>query len=129
MAKKRRSKTKSAAKKGAKKLQEGTLSSFLNLNKLLTQDPVTQGGLIDLSRQATPPGPRDVLAGKRPNTFSIGLPQVPTPRLLNSLSPAELQSMAPRLATEYNATLEDLAFEVQQRFGSSGSAPRARLLS
>ena len=117
------------AKKGAKKLQEGTLSSFLNLNKLLTQDPVTQGGLIDLSRQATPPGPRDVLAGKRPNTFSIGLPQVPTPRLLNSLSPAELQSMAPRLATEYNATLEDLAFEVQQRFGSSGSAPRARLLS
>ncbi len=119
-------KTKKVSKTGAKRLQGGTLASFGGLSRLLTQGPVDQQSLIDLSRTATPPGPAAALAGDPIPAFRTGAP-IPTKIALSKLSSDELESLRPRLATEFNATLEDLLFEVGNRFEGQRVRPRARL--
>ena len=88
---------------------------------LFPSSDVTQQQLIDLSRIATGPGGNSVLGGSRPSRFRIPGLQTPTAMQFNSLSGAERENLRPRLAAEFNSTLEDLMFDIEQRYSTSPS--------
>ena len=88
---------------------------------LFPSSDVTQQQLIDLSRIATGPGGSSVLSGSMPSRFRIPGLQTPTAMQFNSLSGAERENLRPRLAAEFNSTLEDLMFDIEQRYSTSPS--------
>ena len=93
--------------------------------QLPTQPTVTQEQLIDWAQRYSPPAVSSVLAGQSPETLRFGFP-LPTPQLLNSLTPAEREAMRTRLAVEFNTGLDDVEHAVRLRFANSRERPRAR---
>lgn len=122
---------KKVPKKNIKGFQAGTLSeSLFPESRLISGGEVTQPELAGLAEQGTGPGPRDVLAGRTPAPFRIS--GLPTPTFMNfsRLSGAERENLRPVLASKFNSTLEDLIFNIEQRFAPNPRLrSRARLVS
>ncbi|MEK9809854.1 MAG: hypothetical protein VW362_05370, partial [Candidatus Nanopelagicales bacterium] len=86
---------------------------------------VTQQEILDLARQNSPPAVNSIIAGQQPPPLfqggvSGGMPggdefALPTLRMLQGLTPDELDALRTRLAAS-NISLDDLIFAVQQRF-------------
>ena len=101
---------------------EGTgLFEGYNSSSLFPTQQFTQSGIIDMARQATSPGGASVLGGNMPSRFRIPGLQTPTPMQFNSLSSAEKENLRPRLAAEFDSTLEDLMFDIEQRYSTGPS--------
>ena len=101
---------------------EGTLfPSYNDSHSLFPTGDVSQSDLIGMSRLGTGPGGTSVLSGSMPDRFRIpGLP-TPTAMQFNALSGAERENLRPRLAAEFNSTLEDLMFDIEQRYSTGPS--------
>ena len=90
-------------------------------SSLFPTQQFTQSGIIDMARQATSPGGASVLSGQMPSRFRIPGLQTPTAMQFNSLSSAEKENLRPRLAAEFDSTLEDLMFDIEQRYSTGPS--------
>lgn len=108
-----------------KALSGEDLTGYATGTGLFDTTPITQPELIDLSRKATSPGGTSVLSGQMPSRFRIPGLQTPTAMQFGSLSGAEKENLRPRLAAEFDSTLEDLMFDIQQRY-STGPSRLAR---
>ena len=98
-----------------------TLPTYNDTHSLFPTGDVTQQQLIDMSRLGTGPGGTSVLSGQMPDRFRIPGLQTPTAMQFNSLSGAERENLRPRLAAEFNSTLEDLMFDIEQRYSTGPS--------
>ena len=106
----------------------GSATSQLPSSSLFdSRDPVTQGQIADLARSSAPPAVEDVLAGKSPDALRLGF-RLPSTAAFAKLTPDEKQALAVRIGATDNASIGDLQFAQQQRFGRPGGAgQRARL--
>ena len=105
----------------------GTTSIGMNFQapQLPTQPQVTQQQLIDYARAYSPPAVSNVINGTMPETLRFGFP-LPSPQLLNSLTPAERQALNTRMAVEFNTSLDDVEHAMKLRFTNARQRPRGR---
>ena len=105
-----------------KRYADGTLfPTYNDTHSLFPTGDVTQQQLVDMSRLGTGPGGTSVLSGQMPDRFRIPGLQTPTAMQFSSLSGAERENLRPRLAAEFNSTLEDLMFDIEQRYSTGPS--------
>ena len=105
-----------------KRYADGTLfPTYNDTHSLFPTGDVTQQQLVDMSRIGTGPGGNSVLSGQMPSRFRIPGLQTPTAMQFSSLSGAERENLRPRLAAEFNSTLEDLMFDIEQRYSTGPS--------
>lgn len=80
----------------------------------------TQAELQALELANRPPAITSILNGQRPTPLNLGF-SLPTPGLLNTLTPDEKEAFGTTLATQYNLSPSDVEAAIRQRFGGSGA--------
>ncbi len=107
----------------------GDFSQFFDIPQLPTFPPITQEQIQGFATEFAPPAVRDVFRGQRPAPLRFSnIPgfQLPTPRLLGSLTPREREATAGFLAP-FGHTPGDVEAAITQRFLPSRQRPRATL--
>ena len=80
----------------------------------------TQAELQALEAANRPPAITSILNGQRPTPLNLGF-SLPTPGLLNTLTPDEMSAFGTTLATQYNLSPSDVEAAIRQRFNGTGA--------